>query len=241
MKLNLPCAHCFREGQLDIVTELDLSNDGVYEVVCSNGHASIDFIYNEKYELIFDLGLLALDNGFSRESVSSFAVSLERFYEYCIRVMMISSGVRNDSVDKAWKLVSSQSERQVGAFYFLFLAVFKEAPDAFPQRQAKFRNDVIHKGYIPSKNEVLLYAKEVYQYIIKYTVLLKKELQSSMDELSIQRKSAVNRQYEGESVGGFSIGTTLSSDVPVDSLEKGVFDVEMAIYYLKDAFPLYTK
>lgn len=243
MKLSLPCGHCHKEGQLDIVTELDITNNGVYEVTCANGHSSIDHIKNEKYELLFDLGLLAVDNGFSREAVSSFAVSLERFYEYCIRIMLISKNVSGDSINNAWKLVSSQSERQVGAFYFQYLSVFNVVPERFPQKQTDFRNSVIHKGYIPSKDEVLRYAKEVYQYIIKHTILLKKELQTSMDNHFFRRLSEVNHQYRDNDklVGWFSIGTTLNSDISIEQLERNEFNFEMAVYYFTDVFPIYTK
>lgn len=243
MKLSLPCGHCFKEGQLNIVTELDITNNGVYEVTCANGHSSIDYIKNEKYELLFDLGLLAVNNGFSREAVSSFAVSLERFYEYCIRVMLISKSVSDDSINKTWKLVSSQSERQVGAFYFQYLSVFNKVPERFPTNQTTFRNEVIHKGYIPSKNEVLQYAKEVYQYIIKHIILLKKELQISMDEHFLRRKSEINLQYKDNDkvVGWFSIGTTLNNETPIKLLESSKFDFEMSVHYISDVFPIYTK
>ena len=240
MKLNLPCGHCHKQGMHNISTALDINDDGVYKVTCPNGHASIDFIKNEKYELIFDLGLLAVHKGFSREAVSNFAVSLERFYEYCIRVMLISQKVDKKDVDKTWKLVSNQSERQIGAYYFLYLSTLKERPEQFPSKQTSFRNSVIHKGYIPREEEVLRYAKEIYCYIIKYTIKLKEQLQHSMDELYFQKKQYVNNQYT-ENVSTVSLGTTLRHDTSIEALEKQQFDFNLAIHYINGVHPFYVK
>ncbi len=50
--------------------------------------------------------------------ISSFTSSLERFYEFCIKVFCENNSMNDDTYNKVWKQVSNQSERQLGAFYF---------------------------------------------------------------------------------------------------------------------------
>ena len=59
-----------------------VSDDGRYEIRCQAGHLSTVFLDNLKFELLFEMGLNALLDGYPRDAVSSFASSLERFYEF---------------------------------------------------------------------------------------------------------------------------------------------------------------
>lgn len=236
----MPCGKCFSEGHLNVHTEVDLTDNGVYEVICENGHKTTDMIKNEKYELLYDLAIIAVSKGFSREAVSSFAASFERFHEFAIKVMLAHLSIQSDEVMKTWKLVSAQSERQLGAFYFLYLSSFKVAPMALDAKQVKFRNNVIHKGYIPSEDEVLNYAEAIFQNVINTTTLLKRNMQKSMNLISVQKKEEFEKR-QNRKVSFFSIGTTLNHDVPIEILEKDVFNYEKSVYYLTKAFPLYVK
>ena len=65
-----------------------LADDGRYEVRCQAGHLNTVFLDNVKFELLFEMGLNALIDGYPREAVSSFASSLERFYEFYWNVVM---------------------------------------------------------------------------------------------------------------------------------------------------------
>ena len=66
----------------------------------------------------------------------------------------------------------AQSERQFGAFLFLYLV-----NEGTPFRTGKelatydtkfgFRNKVIHAGYFPSRKEVLEFARYVYDLIVE--------------------------------------------------------------------------
>lgn len=238
MKLVFPCTTCFFNGQKNIESAIDITDDGVYKVICKNGHQSIQLIRNEKYEILFDLGMLALNNGFSREAVSSLASSLERFYEYSIRVFLKGLEIGTDEVEKTWKLVSSQSERQLGAFYFLYLSMFKETPISFPNKQTSFRNNVIHKGYIPSEKEVFEYAEEVYNYIIKNTIKLNEILSESMEELFQERLSSIEEKY-GEEISSPSYGTILDKGRPITVLSESNLTEEYK--YVKAEYLMYSK
>ena len=91
----------------------------------------------------------ALLDGYCRESVSSFASAQERFHEFAIKVFLTKQGAPKDQFFATWKLVANQSERQLGAYYFLHLLYFRKTPTQ-NTKMTEFRNSVIHKGSIPS-------------------------------------------------------------------------------------------
>src|SRR5690606_34252006 len=113
----------------------------------------------------FDIGAYAIVDGYYREAVSSFTSSLERVYEFFIKVICSSRGIDWNIIQKTWSLVSSQSERQLGAFIFIYLQEMGEKPALLHPDHIKFRNQVIHKGQIPTKQEALEYGQAILDLI----------------------------------------------------------------------------
>jgi hypothetical protein len=161
------CGICLNAGGDPKPQVAELRDDLLFNLECEKGHKSVVMLNHQKFEILFDLGLMSLLDGYSREAVSSFAASVERLYEFCIRVILDHVGVPRDEVKTTWKLVSNQSERQIGAFYFLYLGMFKRVPPSMHPKRIEFRNNVIHKGYIPSRVEAEEYAGEVYKHILE--------------------------------------------------------------------------
>ena len=184
MQLLVPCMKCLHEFGIPNLKFMnaEICDDGIYKLTCDRGHETITMLQNEKFEILFDMGAFALLDGYSREAVSSFAASLERFYEFCIKIFILCEKIDKEEFYKTWKLVSNQSERQLGAFYFLYLNFFRRAPTQISAKQVEFRNKVIHKGYIPQYTEVKNYAECILGYI--YSVL--KEIQLTCKEEIIQ-------------------------------------------------------
>lgn len=119
------------------------------------------FLDNLKFELLFDLGLNALFDGYPREAVSSCASALERFYEFYWRVVMARLEVPPDQAAAAWSAVARQSERQLGMYISAHLALVRSAPPLLSNKDTKFRNDVIHNGYVPMLQEGVAFASAV--------------------------------------------------------------------------------
>lgn len=165
-----------------------IQNSQIYEIECPVGHTTQVILANAKYEVLFESGIDALRGGHLREAVSSFAVALERFYEYAIRFLlnpastgpMLAPDPNQVNFDKTWKAISKMSERQIGAFYVLYFNVMNESPTLFDgaflkslkinlniegNDPVKFRNKVIHEGFIPDSNQALLYGEAVNMYI----------------------------------------------------------------------------
>jgi hypothetical protein len=105
-----------------------------------------------------------------------------KFHEFGIKVLLAKQGITRDQFTATWKLVSSQSERQLGAYYFLYLLQFKKPP-LTAQRRVEFRNNVIHKGCIPTSTEVFDHAEYVYDYILNTLATMKSSLNSQISQV----------------------------------------------------------
>jgi hypothetical protein len=70
-------------------------------------------------------------------------------------------------MEKNRKFPTINTERQLGAFYYLYLNHFKKTPPSLSGDDVKFRNDVTHKGKMPKYDKSTQYAKKVYEYISK--------------------------------------------------------------------------
>lgn len=177
MYLKLVCQKCVDANGvlLGEVMTVEIRDDNLYKVTCSKDHESLVFIPTPKYEVLFHLGALALLDGHSREAVASFAAALERFYEFYIRAIRIKRSIQVQEFNKCWKSVAKQSERQLGAFLFLYLLENNRMVKLIDDKLISFRNNVIHQGYIPSYEEVFRYGESVMAFIMSVA----KELRAS--------------------------------------------------------------
>lgn len=158
------CAECLNTvfpHNVPYPTYVEYRDDSYYEFTCEQGHKSCFVLQQQKFELLYQIGAYAILDGYYREAVASFTSSLERFYEFFIKVKLLEEGQSPESVDAIWKTVSSQSERQLGAFIFLYAQSFKSPPPLLHQNNVTFRNSVIHKGKIPTREEALSYGQAV--------------------------------------------------------------------------------
>lgn len=81
MRLLIPCMKCLQELERpdEWFGRVEFRDDGCYEVVCRRGHSTVTLLQEEKYEVLFEIGVNAILDGYYREAVASFAASLERF------------------------------------------------------------------------------------------------------------------------------------------------------------------
>lgn len=154
----------------DIYIEVDVQDKRGFIFECAQGHVSVGVISIETFELLYDRAIFAYDDAYYRETVANLASSVERFHEYCVNLILNTSEVEKQHVHALWKRVSKQSERQYGAFMFLYLSLFKTPPPDIKNLKSKiqwssFRNNVIHSGYFPSKIEAEKSIEITSQYI----------------------------------------------------------------------------
>jgi hypothetical protein len=88
-------------------------------VTCSRGHVTETKFQNEKFCLLFDIGSMALLDGYLKEACSTYASSIEQFYEFYVKFVAIRQGVKATDFYSYWKSLSKQSERQLGCLLFI--------------------------------------------------------------------------------------------------------------------------
>lgn len=180
MKLQVVCHECIKNVPNDDLEkmgsffsnyvyngfpEIELDNTiPYYSYKCDKGHSTTFYLQNELYELLFQQATYCIIDGYYREAITTYNASLERFFEYAIEIIMHSN---NPDVNfkNIWKQVSNQSERQLGAFYFLWTSFFKEEPPYLKRSMVTLRNDVVHKGALVSKEKSIKFGEYVFDYI----------------------------------------------------------------------------
>ena len=206
MRLPFICNSCmFGQEKLETPpypSYVELRNDGRYEFICSQGHKTITILQQQKFEVLYEIGAYALIDGYYRESIASFTSALERFYEFFLLVKSLQNKIDTHIFNSAWKLISSQSERQLGAFIFSYTEQFSKQPTLLSQNNIAFRNSVIHKGTIPTKNEALDYGQAILNVV---TPLLRETLAAFPD--GVQQSIFKHLQECRGEEGGFPIST----------------------------------
>jgi len=172
MRLRTHCVTCMHEtmiaggGPQEIaVTLLALRDDGKYDLVCPKGHEYALVIQGTKYEVLYEIALNAYRDGYYREAISSFAASLERFYEFLLGAIFHFTG-QSPAFAASWTIVGAMSERQLGAYALCSGLHFGVAPKVLRPKFVELRNRVVHKGYIPQPEESLEFGQEVCEVIV---------------------------------------------------------------------------
>lgn len=211
MWLHIPCMQCFMEfgRPTNEFTRVGFCDDGRYEFICSFGHETVTVLQQQKFEILFDIGAHAIIDGYYREAVSSFTSSLERFYEFSIRVFLEKSFQSENLLKNCWKMVSSQSERQMGAFIFLWASHFGESPMLLSNNQVAFRNDVIHKGKIPTKAEAIVYGNAVLSVLRPKMLILLEKFPDEVQKIIFYHL----RDSQPNSPGGKQVSTMCASTI----------------------------
>jgi len=134
---------------------------------------------------------------------------MERYFDFFIKTILRVSHIDFNLIDKSWKLISNQSERQLGAYMMLYMKEFNSIPTLLsPDKETSFRNNVIHKGYVPTKDEAIRYGTAVLSVI-----------ESSLNELKNKYPETVTETFDNYSYikkaddsvnGGVNILTTIN-------------------------------
>ena len=169
------CAQCQAEdGTLNAALALArIPEEGVIESTCSRGHRSFTVIQQMKFELLSDMAILAIVDGYYRDAIASFIGALERLHEFFVEAMCRKRDIARDVFTAAWKPMGNRSERQLGAFIAAYVLETGEPPKLLPDVQTKLRNDVIHKGKFPERNEVVRFGQAVLACALPILALLK--------------------------------------------------------------------
>jgi hypothetical protein len=212
MRLPFPCMKCFKEGGSPFdLSWREFTDSGVYEVTCRNGHDTTFILQEQKFEILFDIGAYAIQDGYYREAISSFTSSLERFYEFSIQVLLFKKDFNYEAFCDTWKLVSNQSERQLGAFVFLYFQRFNQKPQLLSDSNVKLRNQVVHKGKIPTKSEAISYGQSVLDVVRPLLAILKRDFSDAIIEVVFNHIIESRNKVKGDHhYSGINISTIIS-------------------------------
>jgi hypothetical protein len=172
---------------------------------CPEGHVSNYFLTQFPHEYLFESGLLALVDGYSREAVASIAASLERYYEFWLEVVSARHGVTALGFKTAWKSIAKQSERQLGGFVAAHLLHYQRPADLLEKQWVEFRNRVIHKGEMTSGVQATAYADAVATYIVRLNRDLTRSCADTIDQV-IASHALENAKAMPGGTGGGSFG-----------------------------------
>jgi hypothetical protein len=182
MRIPIHCPEClFKNPAETRPTFLSPTDDDRYKITCEAGHTTVTFLQQQRFEVLFQLGATAIVDGYYREAISSFASSLERFYEFAIRSLAIETGRTPDALNASWKSISNQSERQLGAFIFSWLLCFGEMPKILTSTETNFRNKVIHQGKLPARDEALAFGETILSLIRPHMYKLIENAKNGVD------------------------------------------------------------
>jgi hypothetical protein len=156
--------------------------DRIAYVESSRGHKSALLLQSQKFEVLLESGANALAAGFTLEAVASFSAALERFYEFCLKVISVRRKMSRSVYEQMFKDMAKQSERQLGAFLALH-AVELGAAYSLNIKIVEFRNSVIHKGLIPNPNEAKGFCEKVYGEIFLLSQKLTENCADAINEV----------------------------------------------------------
>jgi hypothetical protein len=168
------------KGQSDVqihegpLLQVELRDDLTLRGRCPKGHNMVHFLDAEKFEILFDLGIMALLDGYSREAGSSIAAAIERVHQFAIEVFL--QHVEQAVFQSTWKELANDSKRQLGAFLMLYASAFGKKPPKISDKNVNLRNKMVHKGTIPTRDEIMGYARDMYQYMVNTVTELREKL-----------------------------------------------------------------
>lgn len=241
MKILASCHHCLHaalEAKQDQSMEelysevpqqlLFVEGDPGYVFMCPKGHANAFTLQVLEHELLFESACLAFLRGAFREAVGSFAASRERFIEFRLRVEAEHCGVDAKTVDAAWKHLGSRSERQLGAYLWVELLLYKRTEEARPaSEREKFRNEVVHHGKFPTEDDTKQFGAELFQFVRGQNAEMSAQRAEARQRVldrkwHLAAKQLWDRGHKG-SIGGHSYATVLTAqessfDVALDKL-----------------------
>ncbi len=198
----------------------ELDDNGSIHVTCEYGHYGIVIYDSRRYEVLVKSAARAFLDGYTNEVVAVMSSALERAYEFYIRVLCRAKGLSADVLEDAWKGVAAQSERQFGAFQFLYL-LDQERPYRPDPFITEVRNKVVHRGKIVREPEALEFAEKVFKVIRD----LESILQSKFPEFVFEESEREAKAQEAKIPQGVEHLKLSTKTVTVDRTKNEVTGV----------------
>ena len=195
MKIQLRCRQCLESRRI-VSANVEVLDDGTCDVQAACGHRIAAVVQNSRFELLFDSAALALRDDYYREAVASFAAAVEAFWGFYVRVAARQLGVDDETVTRLRKDAKlSERRRGAMQLAHLMLTASAHGPGdapplpenasayepgdaqprpelawandpAGPRSPTSFRNEVVHEGAFPTRDQAMYYGGWVYDVIV---------------------------------------------------------------------------
>lgn len=194
MNFNCSCNLCFLENNTRLKQyNVEINADLFGVLKCDFGHSTLINISHHLFDVLFQSGIQSYIKNCLSESVMSFAASLERTYEFYIKISLNNKGLTFKEIDNFWKEISRQSERQYGSFCGLYFLDNKERWMS-NTNQVNFRNKIIHNGYIATSDEVIAFGQYCLEKIEKILSITHKSFSKETAQLYFHNNSKLENQ-----------------------------------------------
>jgi len=232
MKTYISCFECMREDNPSFLWEInEINDDLILESVCSFGHKSYLLLLNNKFEVLYDMGIDSLINNRPLESAVYLYLSLESVREWAIKAILKSrEPFTQCEFEKMWHNLTKQSERLFGSYSALIFKEFGQSPPNVSIATIELRNRIIHKGYLPLVTEVQSMAKDITQTIVETVSLVRSNEKYWINPDLAERVSRFKELSTNTLSGSSSLPTTFWSIKSLDvikeiTLEKAIQNV----------------
>lgn len=185
MDIYLPCFHCAFQYHINDASQLNSNtvaqNDANYYCfTCQEGHYNQYILQNHKYDMAFEDGLEYMRNRKYKQAFIEFNTAQEAVLVFALQMLCYANQISIEMLSDAMKDIQSFSERIAGAFLFVYLMVFKKRGQFYSSKHKELRNNVIHKGYIPTEAETIDFTREIHRRIVS----LLEEIKSLPNEIA---------------------------------------------------------
>jgi hypothetical protein len=191
---------------------LELRDDGLYSFTCEEGHKNLIGLQQQSFEVLPELAVNAILDGYYREAVASFASGMERFFEFYVRIIAHANTIPAEEFDNAWKSAAKYSERQLGAYIVAHLICEHRGPMLLSNAKTEFRNDVIHRGKVPTRDQAIAFGNAVFEVVLPTLAALKAKYAGTIQDDVMAHVKRVASQAKGGpfKYSSMCIGTTVS-------------------------------
>jgi hypothetical protein len=174
-------------------------------------------LQQQRFEILYEVGCHAILDKYYREAVSCFASALELFYLFYAKVICLKQGIALTEINTAQNEVSRQSERQLGVFIYVYLLEHKKSPSLLPNKLREFRNDVIHRGRFPQREEAITFGQAIANLILPIVKEMREMYHEKMTQavlFHIYDSSVKSEAADAHGTLGISTIISLSHNVP---------------------------
>lgn len=222
--LYVPCPECVKKNgfKANFVQYKLLNDTGILEFYCSEGHKNNVIVQNFDFEILFGMALESMCDEYYRDAVFNFASALERCREFAIELICYEKKISVEDYKKFWKIMTNQSERQLGAFVALFLLRFGVTYKTSDE-MTRIRNGVIHKGSFVSLDDAKNYGDYVLDEIQKIIGVLvlnidkKTFLDFTLQKLKEKKVTTGTGICTTINLGIFSFRTATDKELEIES------------------------